>query len=79
MYLSGISLAILTAGGRYDYVRNDLDSHTSAHTMQKDNAFTGRVGLTYLTERFKDFPHGVHITLQGVPRSLLAEYAEANM
>ncbi|MES2818318.1 MAG: PhoH family protein [Pseudomonadota bacterium] len=36
-------------------------------------------GLTYLTERFKDFPHGVHITLQGVPRSLLAEYAEANM
>ncbi|MGV8844420.1 MAG: PhoH family protein [Pseudomonas sp.] len=36
-------------------------------------------GLTYLTERFKDFPLGVHITLQGVPRSLLAEYAEANM
>lgn len=36
-------------------------------------------GLTYLTERFKDFPHGVHVTLQGVPRSVLAEYAEANM
>ena len=36
-------------------------------------------GLTYLTERFKDFPHGVHITLQGVPRSILAEFAEANM
>lgn len=36
-------------------------------------------GLTYLTERFKDFPHGVHITLKGVPRSLLAEYAEAHM
>jgi PhoH-like ATPase len=36
-------------------------------------------GLTYLTERFKDFPHGVHITLQGVPRSVLAEFAEANM
>ena len=36
-------------------------------------------GLTYLTERFKDFPQGVHITLQGVPRSVLAEYAEANM
>lgn len=33
-------------------------------------------GLTYLTERFKDFPNGVHITLQGVPRSILAEYAE---
>ena len=36
-------------------------------------------GLTYLTERFKDFPHGVHITLQGVPRSILAEYAETHM
>lgn len=36
-------------------------------------------GLTYLTERFKDFANGVHITLQGVPRSVLAEYAEANM
>ena len=36
-------------------------------------------GLTYLTERFKDFPHGMHITLQGVPRSILAEYAEAHM
>ena len=35
--------------------------------------------LTYLTERFKDFPHGMHITLQGVPRSVLAEYAEAHM
>ena len=34
-------------------------------------------GLTYLTERFKDFPNGVHITLQGVPRSILAEYAES--
>ena len=33
-------------------------------------------GLTYLTECFKDFPHGVHIHLQGVPRSALAEYAE---
>ena len=36
-------------------------------------------GLTYLTERFKDFEHGVHITLQGVPRSILAEYAETHM
>jgi PhoH-like ATPase len=36
-------------------------------------------GLTYLTECFKDFPQGVHITLQGVPRSVLAEYAEAHM
>ena len=36
-------------------------------------------GLTYLTERFKGFKHGGNIHLQGVPRSLLAEYAEANL
>ncbi|MYM62903.1 PhoH family protein [Pseudomaricurvus sp. HS19] len=36
-------------------------------------------GLTYLTERFKDFQFGGNIKLQGVPRSLLAEYAEANL
>lgn len=36
-------------------------------------------GLTYLTERLKNFAGNVHITLQGVPRSLLAEYAEANL
>ncbi|PHN25296.1 TonB-dependent siderophore receptor [Pseudomonas sp. ICMP 561] len=41
---------ILTAGGRYDYVRNDLDNHVADPTNQKDNAFTGRLGLTYLTE-----------------------------
>ena len=34
-------------------------------------------GLTYLAERFKDFSAGAHITLRGVPRSLLAEYADA--
>ena len=28
-------------------------------------------GLTYLTERFKDFSHGGNIHLKGVPRSLL--------
>ena len=36
-------------------------------------------GLTYLTERFKDFAQGGNIKLKGVPRSLLAEYAEANL
>ncbi|MCK5361299.1 MAG: PhoH family protein, partial [Gammaproteobacteria bacterium] len=36
-------------------------------------------GLTYLTERFKGFSHGGSIQLQGVPRSLLAEYAETNL
>lgn len=41
---------ILTAGGRYDYVRNALDNHVGASTNQKDNAFTGRAGLTYVTD-----------------------------
>ncbi len=36
-------------------------------------------GLTYMTERFKSFIHGGHIHLQGVPRSPLAEFAEANL
>ncbi|MEX0617602.1 MAG: PhoH family protein [Pseudohongiellaceae bacterium] len=36
-------------------------------------------GLTYLTERFKGFSHGGNIMLRGVPRSLLAEFAEANL
>ena len=33
-------------------------------------------GLTYMTERFKRFVHGGSVQLNGVPRSLLAEYAE---
>ncbi|EKG35773.1 TonB-dependent siderophore receptor [Pseudomonas syringae] len=41
---------IVTVGGRYDYVRNALDNHVGASSNQKDNAFTGRLGLTYLTE-----------------------------
>lgn len=36
-------------------------------------------GLTYMNERFKGFRHGGHLQLHGVPRSLLAEYAEANL
>jgi PhoH-like ATPase len=36
-------------------------------------------GLTYLRERFKGFEYGTQITLQGVPRSVLAEYAETHM
>ena len=36
-------------------------------------------GLTYLTERFKSFIYGGNIQLQGVPRSELAEFAEANL
>lgn len=36
-------------------------------------------GLTYLIERMKNFPHGGTIHLQGSPRSILAEYAEAHL
>ena len=33
-------------------------------------------GLTYMTERLRDFPHGGALQLMGVPRSPLAAYAE---
>jgi len=36
-------------------------------------------GLTYLSERFRGFRYGGNLQLQGVPRSLLAEYAEAHL
>jgi PhoH-like ATPase len=36
-------------------------------------------GLTYLNERFKGFEYGGSIELQGVPRSILAEYAEKHL
>lgn len=36
-------------------------------------------GLTYLTERFKRFEQGGNILLQGVPRSVLAAFAEENL
>ena len=36
-------------------------------------------GLTYMTERFKGFAYGGSVQLEGVPRSLLAEYAEQNL
>lgn len=36
-------------------------------------------GLTYLTERFKGFEQGGNILLQGVPRSVLAAFAEENL
>ena len=36
-------------------------------------------GLTYMSERFKGFQHGGAITLVGVARSRLAEYAEQNL
>lgn len=36
-------------------------------------------GLTYLSERFKNFEHGGSLQLQGVPRSILAAYAEKHL
>lgn len=36
-------------------------------------------GLTYMSERFKGFKHGGSISLQGVARSRLAEYAEEHL
>lgn len=36
-------------------------------------------GLTYLSERFKSFEHGGALQLQGVPRSILAAYAEKHL
>ena len=36
-------------------------------------------GLTYLTERFKGFGHSVSVALKGIPRSILAEYAERHL
>ncbi len=45
---------------------------------QIDTPYLGALssGLTYMTERFKDFPFGGSITLKGVARSRLAAYAE---
>ena len=36
-------------------------------------------GLSYMSERFKGFVHGASVRLNGIPRSLLAEYAESNL
>ena len=36
-------------------------------------------GLTYLTQRFHNFEYGGMIQLEGVPRSALAAFAEANL
>lgn len=36
-------------------------------------------GLTYMTERFKGFHYGGSVQLNGVPRSMLAEYAESHL
>jgi PhoH-like ATPase len=36
-------------------------------------------GLTYMTERFKGFQHSASVRLNGIPRSKLAEFAEAHL
>ena len=48
---------------------------------QIDTAYMNPIssGLTYLTARFRQFPLGGTVQLQGVPRSQLAEFAEQNL
>lgn len=48
---------------------------------QIDTPYLGATssGLTYMTERLKDFPHGGALQLKGVPRSPLAAYAEEHL
>lgn len=48
---------------------------------QIDTPYLGAIssGLTYMTERLKDFPHGGIVQLKGVPRSPLAAYAESHL
>lgn len=42
---------IVTVGGRYDEVRTSTTNHlTGSDSLAKDQDFTGRVGLTYLTD-----------------------------
>ncbi|WP_444436483.1 TonB-dependent siderophore receptor [Pseudomonas sp. A6] len=44
---------VLSLGGRYDWARASTDSWSTAsssHTSQKDEAFSGRVGLVYLAD-----------------------------
>ena len=36
-------------------------------------------GLTYIVDRFKDWPHGAHITLKQGERSRLAEFASETL
>ncbi|CBL46779.1 PhoH-like protein [gamma proteobacterium HdN1] len=36
-------------------------------------------GLTYMSERFKGFEHSASVRLSGIPRSKLAEFAEAHL
>ena len=36
-------------------------------------------GLTYMSERFKGFKHSACVRLNGIPRSKLAEFAEAHL
>ena len=36
-------------------------------------------GLTYIVERFKDYPGAANVHLEGIFRSELAEYAEEHL
>ncbi len=44
---------IFTVGGRQDFAKNDVTDYTAGHNnfSHLDDRFTGRVGVTYLTDR----------------------------
>jgi PhoH-like ATPase len=48
---------------------------------QIDNKYVTPVssGLTYVTEKFKDWPYANVIQLEGVVRSRLADFSENNL
>ncbi|WP_341502980.1 PhoH family protein [Gallaecimonas sp. GXIMD4217] len=53
----------------------------SGNLSQIDSAYLSPVtsGLTYIVERFKDFPGSANVFLDGVVRSRLASFAEENL
>ncbi|RUO80696.1 ribonuclease [Idiomarina tyrosinivorans] len=53
----------------------------SGNLAQIDSYYLTAVtsGLTYVTERFKDYPGSATVNLNGVVRSSLAQYAEENL
>jgi len=67
--------SVTLAGCRGQGLEGDLSRQSGAdrHSVSQRH----QLGLTYLNERFKNVEQGGNIQLQGVPRSLLAEYAEA--
>ena len=53
----------------------------SGNLAQIDSYYLTAVtsGLTYIVERFKDYPGSATVNLNGVVRSLLAKFAEEHL